>query len=160
MDSKFQKLIKFIVLLCVLEVIVLSFAILSGLENGFKLWNWVIIALGIFVYFLSVVVAIIYDNKGRKKVSKEELVVSDFYKEQAKKILNCIDGYLLKNTKVAADLKLYWPIYKKILKKIAGGKKLNIKDYGITEIINQWQRENYEDAFLINVYDVIKNNVL
>ena len=148
------------VILCILEVIVLSFAILSGLENGFKLWNWVIIALGIFVYFLSVVVAIIYDNKGRKKVSKEELVVSDFYKEQAKKILNCIDGYLLKNTKVAADLKLYWPIYKKILKKIAGGKKLNIKDYGITEIINQWQRENYEDAFLINVYDVIKNNVL
>lgn len=80
MDNKFQKLIKFIVLLCVLEVIVLSFAILSGLENGFKLWNWVIIALGIFVYFLSVVVAIIYDNNGRKKVSKEELVVSDFYK--------------------------------------------------------------------------------
>lgn len=34
MDNKFQKLIKFIVLLCVLEVIVLSFAILSGLENG------------------------------------------------------------------------------------------------------------------------------
>lgn len=160
MDSKFQKLIKFIVLLCVLEVIVLSFAILSGLENGFKLWNWVIIALSIFVYFLSVVVAIIYDNKGRKKVSKEELVVSDFYKEQAQKILNCIDGYLLKNTKVAADLKLYWPFYKKILKKIACGKKLNIKDYGITEIINQWQRENYEDAFLINVYDVIKNNIL
>ena len=116
MDNKFQKLIKFIVLLCVLEVIVLSFAILSGLENGFKLWNWVIIALGIFVYFLSVVVAIIYDNNGRKKVSKEELVVSDFYKEQAHKILNCIDGYLLKNTKVAADLKLYWPFYKKILK--------------------------------------------
>lgn len=160
MDNKFQKFIKFMVILCILEVIVLSFAILSGLENGFKLWNWVIIALGIFVYFLSVVVAIIYDNKGRKKVSKEELVVSDFYKEQAQNILNCLDSYLLQNTKVATDLKLYWPFYKMILKKIAYGKKLNINDYGIIERINQWQRENYDDAFLINVYDVIKNNIL
>ena len=54
------------VILCILEVIVLSFAILSGLENGFKLWNWIIIAVGIFVYFLSIMVAIIYDNKDRK----------------------------------------------------------------------------------------------
>lgn len=59
------------VILCILEVIVLSFAILSGLENGFKLWNWIIIAVGIFVYFLSIMVAIIYDNKGRKKYQKK-----------------------------------------------------------------------------------------
>ena len=40
------------------------------------------------------------------------------------------------------------------------GKKLNGKDYGVVEKLKLWQEQNYEDPFLINIYDVLKANVI
>ena len=94
------------------------------------------------------------------KVEKKELIVDDFYKEQAKLILTAIDDYLEKNKKVYNDLQLYWPFYKAILKRIAIGKKFNGKDYKIIEKIKNWQQANYEDAFLMNIYDVLIKNIV
>ena len=37
---------------------------------------------------------------------------------------------------------------------------LNAKDYGIIEKLNEWQKENYEDQFLMNIYNVLKNNTI
>lgn len=160
MDEKTSKIIKFNIILMIAEFIVLSFAVMAGLEYGFKAWNWIVVIVCISIYVVVIIAAIIYDNLGKKKVSKEELTVSDYYKEQAKLILNVLDEYLLKNTKVANELKLYWPFYKGILKRVANGKKLNGKDYGVVEKIRQWQEKNYEDPFLINIYDVLKNNIV
>ncbi len=47
-----------------------------------------------------------------------------------------------------------------MLKRIALGKKFNAKDYGIIEKLNEWQKENYEDQFLMNIYNVLKNNTI
>ena len=65
-----------------------------------------------------------------------------------------------KNKKVYNDLKLYWPFYKAILKRIANGKKFNGKDYEIIDQLQNWQKENYEDAFLMNIYDVLIKNIV
>lgn len=58
------------------------------------------------------------------------------------------------------DLKLYWPLYGALLKRIANRKKINSKEYGLIEKLNKWQQENYEDVFLMNIYDVLKNNMI
>ena len=156
-----EKYIKKVVILCILEIIALSFAIVYGFENGFKLWNWLVIIIGALIYFVFTIVVIIKENKGIKKVSKEELVVTDFYREQARLILNVIDEYLNTNQKVANDLRLYWPFYKGLLKRIANGKKYAVKkDYEIIEQLAVWQKENYEDAFLLNIYDVLTSNLI
>lgn len=156
-----EKYIKKVVILCILEIIALSFAIVYGLENGFKLWNWLVIIIGALICFVFTIVVIIKENKGIKKVSKEELAVTDFYREQARLILNVIDEYLNTNQKVANDLRLYWPFYKGLLKRIANGKKYAVKkDYEIIEQLAVWQKENYEDAFLLNIYDVLTSNLI
>ena len=156
-----EKYIKKVVILCILEIIALSFAIVYGFENGFKLWNWLVIIIGALIYFVFTIVVIIKENKGIKKVSKEELVVTDFYREQARLILNVIDEYLNTTQKVANDLRLYWPFYKGLLKRIANGKKYAVKkDYEIIEQLAVWQKENYEDAFLLNIYDVLTSNLI
>ena len=160
MDKKIKKIIKFNIILGVLEFIVLTFTILYGLEFGFKKWNWITIISCVSVYIIVIIAAIIYDNIGKTKVSKEELIVSDYYKEQAQLILNVLDKYLVENSKIANDLKLYWPFYKGILKRVANGKKLNGKDYGVVEKLKLWQEQNYEDPFLINIYDVLKNIIV
>lgn len=160
MNNKLEDIIKKIAILCIVEVIVLSFAVVYGLENGFKLWNWLTIIIGISLYLIITIVVVIKENKGKTKVSKEELIVSDYYKEQAQKILDVLDKYLAENIKVANDLKLYWPFYKGILKRISNGKKLNSKDYGMIEKLNIWQIQNHEDTFLMNIYDVLKQNIV
>ena len=119
------------------------------------------IIIGALIYFVFTIVVIIKENKGIKKVSKEELAVTDFYREQARLILNVIDEYLHTNQKVANDLRLYWPFYKGLLKRIANGKKYAVKkDYEIIEQLAVWQKENYEDAFLLNIYDVLTSNLI
>ena len=158
--KQFKNIFKIIIILCILEVAVLSFTVLYGLEYGFKLWNWMTIIIGVGIYLIFTIVIIIWENKGKNKVEKKELIVDDFYKEQAKLILKVIDDYLEKNKKVYNDLQLYWPFYKAILKRIAIGKKFNGKDYKIIEKIKNWQQENYEDAFLMNIYDVLIKNIV
>ena len=158
--KQFKNIFKTIIILCILEVAVLSFAVLYGLEYGFKLWNWMTIIIGVGIYLIFTIVIIIWENKGKNKVEEKELIVDDFYKEQAKLILKVIDDYLEKNKKVYNDLQLYWPFYKAILKRIAIGKKFNGKDYKIIEKIKNWQQENYEDAFLMNIYDVLIKNIV
>ena len=159
MDKKVDKIIKFNIILGIIEFIVLTFTVLSGLEFGFKSWNWITIIVCVSIYILIIIGAIIYDNIGKTKVSKEELIVNDYYKEQAQLILNILDKYLVEHTKVANDLKLYWPFYKGILKRVANGKKLNGKDYGVVEKLKLWQEQNYEDKYLLNIYDVLKSNI-
>jgi hypothetical protein len=51
-------------------------------------------------------------------------------------------------------------IGKGILKRISNGKKLNSKDYGMIEKLNIWQIQNHEDTFLMNIYDVLKQNIV
>ena len=160
MDKKVDKIIKFNIILGIIEFIVLTFTVLSGLEFGFKSWNWITIIVCVSIYILIIIGAIIYDNIGKTKVSKEELIVNDYYKEQAQLILNILDKYLVEHTKVANDLKLYWPFYKGILKRVANGKKLNGKDYGVVEKLKLWQEQNYEDKYLLNIYDVLKSNII
>lgn len=158
--KQFKNIFKTIIILCILEVAVLSFTVFYGLEYGFKLWNWMTIIIGVGIYLIFTIVIIIWENKGKNKVEEKELIVDDFYKEQAKLILKAIDDYLEKNKKVYNDLQLYWPFYKAILKRIAIGKKFNGKDYKIIEKIKNWQQENYEDAFLMNIYDVLIKNIV
>ena len=158
--KQFKNIFKAIIILCILEVVVLSFVILYGLEFGFELWNWITIIIAVSIYIIFTISIIVWENKGKNKVDKNELIVDNFYKEQAQLILNAIDDYLEKNKKVYNDLKLYWPFYKAILKRIAIGKKFNRKDYEITEQLQNWQKENYEDAFLMNIYDVLINNIV
>ena len=160
MDKKIDKIIKFNIILGALEFIVLTFTILYGLEFGFKKWNWITIISCVSVYIIMIIAAIIYDNIGKTKVSKEEFIVSDYYQKQAQLTLNVLDKYLVENSKIANDLKLYWPFYKGILKRVANGKKLNGKDYGVVEKLKLWQDQNYEDPFLINIYDVLKANII
>ncbi len=160
MDKRIDKIIKFGILLGVIEFIVISFAVLSGLEYGFKKWNWITIIVCVSIYIVILIGAIIYDNIGKTKVSKEELIVNDYYKEQAQLILNVLDKYLVEHTKVANDLKLYWPFYKGLLKRVANGKKLNAKGYVVVEKLKLWQEQNYEDPYLLNIYDVLKNNII
>lgn len=160
MDKKIDKIIKFSIILYIVEFIVITFAVLSGLEYGFKKWNWITIIACVTVYIIMLIGSIVYDNIGKTKVSKEELIVSDYYKEQAQLILNVLDEYLLKNTKVANELKLYWPFYKGILKRVAKGKKLSGKDYGVVEKLKLWQEQNYEDPYLMNIFDVLKANII
>lgn len=157
---KLEQIIKHVATLVIIEIIVLSFTILSGLEYGFKLWNWIVIGISIGVYLLFTILVILKENKGKTKVSKEELIANDYYKEQAQLILNVLDKYLVEHTKVANDLKLYWPFYKVVLKRVANGKKLNGKDYGIVEKLQLWQEQNYEDPYLLNIYDVLKSNIV
>ena len=160
MDKKIDKIRKFNVILGIIEFIVLTFTVISGLEFGFKSWNWITIIVCVSIYILIIIGAIIYDNIGKTKVSKEELLVNDYYKEQAQLILNILDKYLVEHTKVANDLKLYWPFYRGILKRVANGKKLNGKDYGVVEKLKLWQEQNYEDTYLLNIYDVLKSNII
>ena len=160
MDKKIDKIMKFNIILGTIEFIVLTFTVISGLEFGFKSWNWITIIVCVSMYILIIIGAIIYDNIGKTKVSKEELLVNDYYKEQAKLILNVLDKYLVEHNKVANDLKLYWPFYRGILKRVANGKKLNGKDYGVVEKLKLWQEQNYEDAYLLNIYDVLKSNII
>ena len=157
---KFEQIIKSVFILVIIEIIVLSFTIISGLEYGFKLWNWIVIGVSSGGYILFTIVIVLKENKGKTKVSKEELIVNDYYKEQAQLILNVLDNYLAKHHKVANDLKLYWPLYKGVLKRVASGKKLNGSDYGIVEMLKFWQEQNYEDPYLLNIYDVLKNNII
>ena len=124
------------------------------------MWNWIVIATCVLVYLIFALVIIIWENKGKKKVSKDELIVNSFYREQAQLILKSIKNYLNDNKKVYYDLKLYWPFYESVLKRIALGKKFNGKDYGIIEKLNEWQKENYEDQFLMNIYNVLKNSTI
>ena len=158
--KQFKNIFKAIIILCILEVVVLSFVILYGLEFGFKLWNWITIIIAVSIYIIFTISIIIWGNKGKNKVDKNELIVDNFYKEQAQLILNVIDDYLEKNKKIYNDLKLYWPFYKGILKRVANSKKLNGKDYGVVEKLKIWQEQNYEDPFLINIYDVLKANII
>lgn len=158
--NKFKNIIKIICVLVTLEIIVLSFTTIYGFKNGFKMWNWIVIATCVSVYLIFALVIIIWENKRKKKVSKDELIVNSFYREQAQLILKSIKNYLNDNKKVYYDLKLYWPFYESVLKRIALGKKFNAKDYGIIEKLNEWQKENYEDQFLMNIYNVLKNNTI
>lgn len=43
MDEKTSKIIKFNIILMIAEFIVLSFAVMAGLEYGFKAWNWIVV---------------------------------------------------------------------------------------------------------------------
>ena len=158
--KQFKNIFKAIIILCILEVVVLSFVILYGLEFGFELWNWITIIIAVSIYIIFTISIIVWENKKKNKVDKNELIVDNFYKEQAQLILNVIDDYLEKNKKVYNDLKLYWPFYKAILKRIANGKKFNGKDYEIIDQLQNWQKENYEDAFLMNIYDVLIKNIV
>ena len=155
-----EDIIKKIVSICIFEVIILSFAIISGIKNGFKLWNWLMIIIGISIYLIFTIVVCINENKGIKKVKREDLRVDNVYKEQAQLILKSIDKYLKENQKIYTDLKLYWPFYKGLLRRISNGQKFNGKDYGVIEQLQIWQKENYEDAFLKKIYDILKNNIL
>ena len=38
--KQFKNIFKAIIILCILEVVVLSFVVLYGLEFGFELWNY------------------------------------------------------------------------------------------------------------------------
>jgi len=155
-----EDIIKKVVPICILEIIILSFAIISGIKNGFKLWNWLMIIIGVSIYLIFTIVVCVKENKDIKKVKKEDLKVDDVYKEQSQLILKSIDNYLKENQKIYTDLKLYWPFYKGLLRRIANGKKFNGKDYGVVEQLQIWQKENYEDAFLKQIYDILKNNIL
>ena len=157
---KLEQIIKRVAVLVIIEIIVLSFTIISGLEYGFKLWNWIVIGVSIGGYILFTILVVLKENKGKTKVSKEELIVNDYYKEQAQLILNVLDKYLVEHTKLANDLKLYWPFYKGILKIVANGKKINGNDYGVVEKLKLWIVQNYEDPYLLNIYDVLKNNFI
>lgn len=158
--NKFEKIIKKIAVFCIIEFIVLSFVIIYGLENGFRLWNWIIIIAGILAYIIFALIVVLTENRGRKKATPEQLIVSEFYKEQAKLILGSIDTYLKDNPKVANDLKLYWPLYKATLKNISKGKKLQGNDYGFFAQLHNWQQINGEEKFLQNLYDVLVNNTI
>ena len=158
--KQFKNIFKTIIILCIIEFMTLSFAILYGIKNGFKIWNWIVVIGFILAYLIFILAIIIWENQDRKKINKENQIVNEFYKEQANKILKSIKDYLNTNPKVYVDLKLYWPFYQSLLKRIANGKKFNSKEYGIIEKLNEWQKENYEDAFLINIYDVLINNII
>ena len=158
--KKFKRLFKTIIILCIIEIIVLTFTILNGINNGFKLWNWIIIIGCIPGYLLFILGVILWENKDKKKVSKEDLIVTDFYKEQAKLILGKLKDYLNTNPKVYMDLRLYWPLYEALWKRIANGKKFNSKEYDVIEELKMWQKVNYEDDFLVNIYNVLKNNLI
>lgn len=158
--KQFKNIFKTIIILCIIEFMTLSFAILYGIKNGFKIWNWIVVIGFILAYLIFILAIIIWENQDRKKINKENPIVNEFYKEQANKILKSIKDYLNTNPKVYVDLKLYWPFYKSLLKRIANGKKFNSKEYGIIEKLNEWQKENYEDAFLMNIYDVLINNII
>lgn len=163
-ESEVKKLFTMFAIVGIIDFIVLRFAIITGLEHGFKLWNWLTIIIGVLAYVtfsvIVIIMAIRKDNKCRKKVAKEQLIANDFYVMEAQSILRSINLYLKDNQKVANDLRLYWPIYIGTLRGIAKGKKYNGDDYGIFEQLITWQKENYEDPFLSNVYDVLKNNVV
>lgn len=157
---KLEQIIKRVAMLVIFEIMLLSFTIISGLEYGFKLWNWIVIGVSIGGYILFTIVVVLKENKGKTKVLKEQLIVDDYYIEQAQLILNVLDKYLAEHVKVANDLKLYWPFYKGILKRVANGKKINGTDYGVVEKLKLWQEQNYEDPYLLNIYDVLKNNIV
>lgn len=158
--NKLEKVLKKIAVICMIEIIVLSFVILYGLRNGFRLWNWIIIIAGILTYVVFTSIVVLKENKGKKRAAPERLIVSEFYMEQAQLILNSLDDYLIDRPKLANDLKLYWPLYKAALKSISRGKKLPGSDYGIPAQLQSWQQANGEDGFLQNLYDVLVNNII
>ena len=158
--NKFEEIIKKIAVVCIFEVIVLSFVVLYGLRNGFRLWNWIIIIACILAYIVFTAIVIRKENKSRKQATPEQLTVSEFYREQAQQILDALDAYLKGHPKLANDLKLYWPLYKAALKSISRGKKLSGSDYGILTQLQGWQQANGEDAFVQKLYDVLVNNII
>lgn len=158
--NQFEEIIKKIAVVCILEIIMLSCVIVYGLRNGFRLWNWIIIIAGILAYVIFTVIVIQKENKGKKQVAPEQLIVSEFYKAQAQQILDSLDAYLKGHPKLANDLKLYWPLYKAALKSISRGKKLPGSDYGIPAQLQSWQQSNGEDGFLQTLYDVLVNNII
>ena len=158
--KKISKIIKALIVLWFIEVTVLSFVILYGLENGFRKWNWIVIISFVSIYVIFTIAIIIWENKGLKNVSKEMLKVDEFYIEQAKMVLEKIDLYFVRNPKIYNDMKLYWPYYKGLLKRIANGKKIRANTHELIEQIKVWQEENYEDGFLMNVYDVLLKNIV
>ena len=158
--NNFEEIINKLAVVCIFEVIVLSFAILYGLRNGFRLWNWIIIIACILAYIVFTVVVIRKENKSKKQVPPEQLTVSEVYRDQAQHILNSLDAYLKDHPKLANDLKLYWPLYKAALKCISRGKKLHGSDYGIPAQLQSWQQANGEDGFLQKLYDVLVNNII
>ena len=139
----------------------MSFAIVYGLENGFKLWNWLTIIIGILIYLVFTVAVIAKENKRTKKIDKSELIADSSQKEQAKILLKSIDQYLKDHQKIAYDLRLYWPFYKSMLKKIASGKKIILnQDYGFLDQLKLWQFENQKDEFLLSIYDCISSCII
>lgn len=158
--NQFQVIIRRIAVVCILEIIVLSFVILYGLRNGFRLWNWIIIIAGILAYVIFTFIVVLKENKGKKQATPEQLIVTECYQEQAQLILNSLDAYLKDHPKLANDLKLYWPLYKAALKCISRGKKLHGSDYGIPAQLQSWQQANGEDGFLQKLYDVLVNNII
>lgn len=158
--NNFEEIINKLAVVCIFEVIVLSFAIVYGLRNGFRLWNWIIIIACILAYIVFTVVVIRKENKSKKQVPPEQLTVSEVYRDQAQHILNSLDAYLKDHPKLANDLKLYWPLYKAALKCISRGKKLHGSDCGIPAQLQCWQQANGEDSFLQKLYDVLVNNII
>lgn len=123
----FKRVLKIIVVLCLVEIVVLMFTISWGLEFGFKLWNWLIIGICVFVYVIFSSVIIIKEKKVIKKVDKTQLVVSEFYQDQASLVLKKLDSYLNNNQKVYNNLRFFWPLYKSLLIRISKGKNFIIK---------------------------------
>ena len=80
----FEKAIKRVVILCLAEIIVLSFSILYGIENGFELWNWLTIIIAVLTYLVFTATVIVKENKGTRKLDRSELTADDYQKEQAK----------------------------------------------------------------------------
>lgn len=159
--NKFEKIVKNTFVFSVFVGIILSFVILNGINHGFRLWNWLVIIACAVVYFAVFTVSFIKEIRNKKKVNKEELSVNDYYKEQAQDILQSMDEYLKANPKIADDLKVYWPIYISVLRRIAKGKKYSIgKTYGVFAQLSIWQQRNREDAFLSKIKDVLDNNVI
>ena len=159
--KNFEKAIKRVVVLCLAEIIVLSFSILYGIENGFELWNWLTIIIVVLTYLVFTATVIVKENKGTRKLDRSELTADDYQKEQAKNILKVIDQYLKDHQKAAYDLRLYWPFYKSLLKKIAHGKKIILnQDYGFLDQLKLWQFENQRDDFLLSVYDCISSCII
>ena len=91
--KQFKNIFKTIIISCIIEFMTLSFAILYGIKNGFKIWNWIVVIGFILAYLIFILAIIIWENQDRKKINKENLIVNEFYKEQANKILKSIKIY-------------------------------------------------------------------
>ena len=86
---KLEQIIKRVAVLVIIEIIVLSFTIISGLEYGFKLWNWIVIGVSIGGYILFTILVVLKENKGKTKVSKEELIpMEEVLKQNSEKSIN------------------------------------------------------------------------